>query len=184
MPGLPWIQVHRVGLLDTHVRSLNLPSTPLKETEKRADGWRSHWGLEQTEIDALAALRPENLLEIVEKAIEPFWDKSLTRRTYRAREAWKQKADKVLAASVDGAFLDRARDQLTILIEGIRPQLEKLQASLEININELDLPPIPEVLPDLDGLPSPSEALFDSRNDWTTATLRLTADRSHTAETP
>ena len=47
------IAVHPVALTLDQVRDLNLPSTPLKETEKRADKWRARMGHEQTEIDAL-----------------------------------------------------------------------------------------------------------------------------------
>lgn len=35
---------------------LDLPSTPLKETEKRGDRWQAAFGREQTEIDAALAL--------------------------------------------------------------------------------------------------------------------------------
>ena len=34
------------------VRELGLPSTPLKETERRGDRWRLAFGVEQTEIDS------------------------------------------------------------------------------------------------------------------------------------
>ena len=47
------IAVHRVALTLDQVRELNLPSTPLKTTEKRADKWRARMEHEQTEIDAL-----------------------------------------------------------------------------------------------------------------------------------
>ena len=51
-----------IALTEEQVHALDLPSTPLKETEKRADRWReAHGGLEQTEIDALATLRPDAL---------------------------------------------------------------------------------------------------------------------------
>ena len=51
-------EVHRVALTPDQVREYALPSTPLKATEKRANDWTRATGLE-TEIDALASLRPE-----------------------------------------------------------------------------------------------------------------------------
>jgi hypothetical protein len=51
-------EVVPVALTVDQVRELGLPSTPLKETEKRADRWREAFGVEQTEIDALATLQP------------------------------------------------------------------------------------------------------------------------------
>ena len=75
-----------------------------------------------------------------------------------------------------------ARIQLEALVEGIRPELERLQQELELDTDGLDLPPIPEVEPDLHGLPSHPEPLFGSTADWTTATRRLVADRSLAGE--
>src|SRR5262249_29272426 len=62
-----------------------LPATPLKKTEKRAARWQGHWGHEQTEIDALAALRPEVLRYIATAAILAFYDPDLSRRVEEAR---------------------------------------------------------------------------------------------------
>ena len=61
-------EVHPVALKLEHVIELDLPSSPLKETEARADKWREIMGREQTEIDALAALRPDTLQQIATDA--------------------------------------------------------------------------------------------------------------------
>ena len=73
-------RVHGVALTLAQVHELNLPSTPLKATEKRADKWRARMGHEQTEIDALAALRPEELRRIALDALKPFFDFDLDAR--------------------------------------------------------------------------------------------------------
>jgi hypothetical protein len=67
-------EVVPVALTVQQVRDLGLPSTPLKETEKRADRWREAFGIEQTEIDALATLRAIDLERIVLEAINPYFD--------------------------------------------------------------------------------------------------------------
>jgi hypothetical protein len=46
-----------LALTVEQVRNLGLPSTPLKDTERRADRWRQAFGVGQTEIDALATDR-------------------------------------------------------------------------------------------------------------------------------
>ena len=46
-------EVVSVALNPEQVAALELPSTPLKESEKRGDRWREAFGIEQTEIDAL-----------------------------------------------------------------------------------------------------------------------------------
>jgi hypothetical protein len=79
------------------------------------------------------------------------------------------------------ARLDGAR-RAAVLIQEIRPQLEELQRGLRLDVDDPDLPEIPEVEPDLEGLPSAPEPLFDSRNDWVAATRRLVSDRALAAE--
>ena len=78
-------EVVPVALTVEQVRELGLPSTPLKETEKRADRWRAAFGIEQTEIDALATLRPDVLREIVDRAFDPYFDQTLRERVSDAR---------------------------------------------------------------------------------------------------
>jgi hypothetical protein len=73
--------LHQVALTLAQVRELGLPSTPLKATEKRKGPWIQAMQHEQTEIDALAALRPEVLRDIALEAIEPFYDPTLAERT-------------------------------------------------------------------------------------------------------
>jgi hypothetical protein len=51
-------ELHRVALTPDQVHELDLPSTPLKEGERRAGKWEQATGLAQTEMDALIALRP------------------------------------------------------------------------------------------------------------------------------
>ena len=41
------IEVHRVALTPDQVREYGLPSTPLKDTERRADKWTAAMGVEQ-----------------------------------------------------------------------------------------------------------------------------------------
>ena len=57
-PGLHF-QVHRVALTPEHVRGYGLPSTPLKDTELRADKWQRATGVSQTEVDAMLTPGPE-----------------------------------------------------------------------------------------------------------------------------
>ena len=66
------IQVHRAALTVEQANELELPTTPLKETEQRAANWKAKTGREQTELDALIALRPDALRQIALEAIRPF----------------------------------------------------------------------------------------------------------------
>jgi DNA topoisomerase VI subunit B len=82
------LKLQRVALTIEQVREHNLPASPLKKTEKRAPRWKEHWGHEQTEIDALAALRPDVLRNIATTAILPFYDGDLNRRVNNARDQY------------------------------------------------------------------------------------------------
>jgi hypothetical protein len=44
LPAMPDFAVYRVALTPQQVREYGLPSTPLKDTERRADTWRTAWG--------------------------------------------------------------------------------------------------------------------------------------------
>jgi hypothetical protein len=85
-------EVMPVALTVEQVRELGLPSTPLKETEKRADRWRAAFGVEQTEIDALATLQPDVLRQIIEAAFQPYYDDTLEARVDEAQADWMVRA--------------------------------------------------------------------------------------------
>lgn len=73
-------QVRRVTLTPEQVREYGLPSTPLKETEKRGDAWRKAMGVDQTEVDALATLRPDLLTRIANDALGQYLVAARSRR--------------------------------------------------------------------------------------------------------
>ena len=81
----------------------------MKETEKRADRWREAFGVEQTEIDALATLRPNVLRDIVRQAFDPYVDRLLADRVARARVEWDQQAAAAINEQIDaGKALPRS----------------------------------------------------------------------------
>lgn len=101
-------QVHRIALTFQQVKEFDLPASPLKKKELRADHWKERWGHEQTEIDALAALRPDILTKIAEDAIKKFYDNTLASRLRRAREDWLTEAQARLHAHPKYAALKQA----------------------------------------------------------------------------
>jgi hypothetical protein len=95
-------QVHRVGLIPDQVREYGLPSTPLKDTERRGDKWLTAMGIQQTEIDALAALQPNLLRRIAADAISPFFDNTLHRRVTEAKQEWLANAQQAVDEQAGG----------------------------------------------------------------------------------
>jgi hypothetical protein len=129
-------EVHRVALTPDTVRAWRLPSTPLKPKEKRAPKWQARTGTRQTEIDALAALRPGDLARIAREAIAPFFDETLEDRTEEAVQDWLADAQETVDNGLDGG-----REQIMAAAEGkfsrARALIEEVRASFETS-TELD----------------------------------------------
>jgi hypothetical protein len=156
-------EVRRVGLTPDQVREYGLPSAPLKETEKRGDAWRAAMGIEQTEIDALAALRPELLRQLAREAMLPYYDTALEGRVYRARQAWLTQAQAAVDAQLDADTLERIRTQAAARLAEMRAEIDELNSALHVATDGFTLPELPDVpapsdLAEVNGLP-----LIDSR---------------------
>jgi hypothetical protein len=118
------IQLHPVALTLDQVRELNLPSTPLKETEMRASRWREVMRHQQTEIDALAALNPDALTTIARDAIRPYYDPTLAERTHAAEHDWRDECEELLERLP--AYAD-ARTAIEVALEPLQQRAQKLE---------------------------------------------------------
>jgi hypothetical protein len=165
LPGLPDFAVYRVALTPQQVREYGLPSTPLKDTERRADKWRTAWGVEQTEVDALASLRPELLDQIARQALDGFFDHTLAGRVARYRSEWLDRARELIAATFDMDRLDEIRRDAEEQLAGMRSQIRELNDALRVDVDENDLPYIE--LPEADDPGGNGTPLVDSRWDFT-----------------
>lgn len=150
-------EVHRVALTPDHVREYGLPSTPLKEKEKRADAWRAAMGIDQTEIDALASLQPDLLRQIARDAIRPFYDGTLDHRVNQARQAWREAAQNIVNAAIDQEHLERLRTDAAARLDEMSAEIDVINEALQVNTDDFDLPdfeiPEPEVVAWADGKP-------------------------------
>jgi hypothetical protein len=177
LPGMPDFAVCRVALTPAQVGEYGLPSTPLKESERRADKWRQATGAQQTEIDALASLRPDLLETVARDALDKFYDHTLAGRVHRYREDWLSQARQLIAATFDLDRLAEIRRDAEQQLAGMRQQIRHLSDALRIDVDDGDLPAI--VIPDAadpggNGLP-----LLDSRWDFTEQCQRLIASKAY-----
>ncbi len=163
-PGLEFA-VYRVALTPGQVREYDLPSTPLKDTEKRADRWQQAMGVAQTEIDSIAALRPDLLRQIARGAIAPFYDYELDRRVARYRDEWLGRAREMIAASFDLDRLAEIRADAEQQLDGMREQVRELNDALRIDVDPDDLPPIELPEAETRGVAT-HPALIDSQWDF------------------
>jgi hypothetical protein len=172
-------QVRRIGLTPAQVRAYGLPSTPLKETERRADKWKEATATEQTEVDALLALRPDLLRKLARDAAKPCYDPSLWGRCDRTRREWIMACQEAVDAQTDQEHLDRLAEEANEALEQIRAEVEALAERIRIDTSSYELPeppPVPEpILPPADdGLP-----LIDSDWDFADQCRRLIASKAY-----
>jgi hypothetical protein len=136
------IKLYQVALTLEQVRELGLPSSPLKQTEKRASRWRQIHGHEQTEIDAMVELHPGALRAAVFDAIAPFYDADLARRVHEVAEEWRQKAVEALKAHP--GYQD-ARERITdaweLASEAVEELHDQQRRAAEILADSVPPPP-------------------------------------------
>jgi hypothetical protein len=74
------IQVRPVALSLEQCRQYRLPRTPIKTTERRRAGFEQRFGEGATELDALEALHPGELAQILRREIGRYFDTGLDQR--------------------------------------------------------------------------------------------------------
>ncbi|HSS23987.1 MAG TPA: hypothetical protein VLL82_06205 [Mycobacterium sp.] len=174
------VEVHRVALTPEQVREYGSPSTPLKDTERRADKWTAAMGVEQTEIDALAALQPDVLTQMARDAIGPFYDNTLSRRIRAAAEQWQADAQQAIDAQ-SGEQLEELRITAGNRLAEMRDRIEEILDEIHIDADQFDLPDLPDLpAAELDGdRPDP---LLDGRWDFAEQCWRLIASKNYDGE--
>lgn len=171
-------QVHRVALTPSQVRAYGLPSTPLKETEQRADRWRAAMHVDQTEIDALAQLRPGLLRELAEAAVAPFYDPTLTRRVNQAEREWRAAAQQAVDERLDGEHLYHLQANAARVLAGLQAEIDALNDAARVDADDFDLPPVEIPPPEITAVAG--QPLIDSSWPFAEQTRRLKAAKAYT----
>ena len=173
------LEVHRVALTPDQVLEHNLPSTPLKDTERRADRWSAKMGVDQTEIDSIAAMRPDVLQQMARDAVAPFYDDTLARRVRATASQWQEAAQQAINEQSGGEQLDQLRIDAATRLDELRDRINEILDEVHIDVDQFDLPEIPELpTAELDGdRPDP---LLDSRWDFAEQCRRLIASKAYT----
>ena len=172
------VQLHRVALTPDQVREYGLPSTPLKDTEKRGDAWQAAMGVEQTEIDALASLRPDLLRQLARDAIKPFFDSTLDARAYRVADEWRREAQAVVDNSIDQEQLDHLRVEFEAKLAELRSEIDSINDALRIDLRDFDVPPVPPV-PEPELAASNGLPLLDSGSSFADQCKRLIDSKAY-----
>lgn len=160
------IRLTPLALTRAQVLQYRLPRIPIKDTDRRRGSFEERHGEGAVELDALEALHPGALAEIVRRAVAPYRDRGLQRRLaiaerqaeQRARQQWKEHTANEAAAlaileAEALAIVDQYRGRLTELaaelaaeLEPVREQLEAVQQAVHAKLwdFETELPERPE----------------------------------------
>lgn len=150
----PTVTVTPIALTYEQVAEYDLPEIPLKDGDRGATKHMERYGRGATELDALEALRPGALAEILYGAVRPWIDPEYMTRCGEAVRAAQNEIDKRVACVLrdhQGSVnrIERARKIYLRMLEDLNRKLEKIiEADLEANPIEV---PIPE--PDISEQP-------------------------------
>lgn len=172
------VRVHAVALDLEQCQRWQLPSTPLKDTERRADKWKAAMGREQTELDAAVALVPREFAAVVSESLAQYFDPDLATRERDARDELEVTENARLAAQLGEDSLAEIR----LAAESKLAELSELAAEINeaLNLSVESLPVAPGALAvTLGDARQRFEPFFDSAQEWATATRRLIARKRY-----
>jgi len=111
------VRLFPVVLTAEQVRSYQLPRTPIKESERRKESFEQQYGTGAVELDALEALYPGKLAEVLGERMAAYYDGDLEERVQLTRAALVAE----LGTVADGVLGSYAPD-----LEALRESYEQL----------------------------------------------------------
>jgi hypothetical protein len=176
-----------VALSPEQVVTYGLPSEPFKvdpktglPKDRRVPMWKAAFGVDQTEIDALATLQPDVLKEIAREAIEPFFDRTLAARVERAHAEWLEAAQAAVVETLGAERLERMEAEARSRLAQLQRDASATNDAMYVE-DDLAWPAVPE-LPDADppvNLGGACLPMISSEEDWTAQTLKLKAYKAY-----
>lgn len=167
------LRVYHTALTPDQVREHGLPDNPIKESERRGEDWVASMGVEQTEIDALQALKPGLLRRIALDAIAPFYDYTLSDRVSKIyRERWEA-ANAALAEQADAEKIEEMRQRVGRRLAEMKEEVANINAEMQAAVEKITFRLPKLVMPEPVLKPEPGGEVFSSRWDWLDATIRM-----------
>lgn len=179
------IKLIPLALTFDQARHYRLPRVPMKDSDHRKAGFEESYGVGAVELDALEALRPGVLAQLVTDAVRPYRDSHLASSLATAEqeaqsvaeEAWddatSEQRDELAkieaeARTVAARYHERLkalRDEMSEEMAPLRERLKLVRQAIQESIAEFapDLPARPE--PEMSAVDEASW-LFDSQRDY------------------
>lgn len=144
------IRVKQITLTAEQVYSYNLPRIPIKESERRAERFENVFGVGATELDALEAIHPGELADIVSEAMEPYWSEEADRQLAHLESQLQDELDR----QINNITTKYAKE-----IDAIRGLVHELK-QIEIDMADYTLDTFAPATDEDEGW------LFDSQRDY------------------
>lgn len=145
------VRIQALVLTLEQVQQYQLPRTPIKKTEKRASNFEDAFGTGAVELDALEALFPGVLGNIVDNALKPYFSVQAHNEVHTQRQALRL----AIRQQID-AITARYADE----IEALKPMFDELEAI------QIDPAPYAVDTYEADVIEQDESWLFDSQRDY------------------
>ena len=169
------IRLEPVALTSDQVTKYNLPRTPIKPTEMRRGAFEEVHGSGAVELDALEALYPGALAEIIEVYLREYYDDEIAEEARHARNDLRDRLDQERAEAL--ADLDSEEEELRCALQSavddfekaIGPIKERLPQLFEMaveRLNSIDVDLDEHALPKARIADEEDDVLFDSSRGY------------------
>lgn len=130
-------------LTSSQCAEYKLPRTPIKETEKRKEKFEDKHGQGATELDAMEALYPGKMEEIIVEAIEPFFDVEAWNEAIKKNREIREKVREYLIGGecpeCGGVGVDSGDEHLCLECKGTGSIPGKIGSGVMSDLNTYDL---------------------------------------------
>ncbi len=145
------VKIKPALLTAEQVREYDLPRTPIKESEKRAAKFEANFGAGAVELDAMEALFPGELGNIMRDEITPYYDQDVADQVEEQREQLESEIR---------AKIEAITNRYAEAIAGVQGMLEEIKA-VQVNASPYTVDQSdPNVYEDSD------DWLFDTDRDY------------------
>jgi hypothetical protein len=131
----PDVRVSATALTYRQCVEFQLPRTPMKETERRADKWGSRYGEGQTEVDALEACAPGALERILQAEVERYRDDTIDDRIEEAAAVYRRRLE-AINAEVRAKYADEIAAVEAVINAG-RAEIEQMREGVATLVNPM-----------------------------------------------
>ncbi len=167
------VRVHAIGLTLEQCEEWDLPSSPLKSTELRADNWMAAQGREQTELDAAVALAPDEFARTVENSLLQYFDTTVEDTAFQMCCDLEDEESERLADELGDDVMERIRSEAEARLDELSGLVDEINESLHVDPGEfgIERPVTPDVL--IGEVDEQEEPLIDTSDGWGNATVAL-----------